>query len=138
MNALIWNVRSVNTKKAFERTIIMHRQYQFQFVGLMEPMQPARKLEKYKRKIGFAQAFGNVTNKIWAFIDEAYEVNILLNLDQQLTLHLTNLDDNKEIILTLVYAKYVAIGRIEPGDTMYSLSKDMSLPWLVGGDFNMI
>lgn len=95
-------------------------------------MQPARKLEKYKRKIGFAQAFGNVTNKIWAFIDEAYEVNILFNLDQQLTLYLTNLDDNKEFILTLVYAKCDSIERIEFWDTMYSLSKDMSLPWLVG------
>ncbi|XP_075101968.1 uncharacterized protein LOC142177384 [Nicotiana tabacum] len=138
MNALIWNVRSVNTKKSFERAITMHRQHHFEFIGLMEPMQHARKLEKYRRKIGFAQAFGNVSNKIWAFIDEVYDVMILMDLEQQLTMKLVNMDTQKTFILTLVYAKYDAIERIELWDSMYALASDMSLPWIVRGDFNVI
>lgn len=39
MNAVIWNIRLVNTHKAFERLITMHRQHHFDFIGLMEPMQ---------------------------------------------------------------------------------------------------
>lgn len=85
MNAIIWNIRSGKTKKAFERLITMHQQHHFRFVRLMEPMQQARKLERYRRRIGFAQAFVNVTNKIWAFVDDGYDVTILFDMEQQLT-----------------------------------------------------
>lgn len=64
MNSIIWNIRSVNTKKAFERRITMHKQYEFQFIGLMEPMQNASKLEKYRRKLEIHHALMNVSNKI--------------------------------------------------------------------------
>ncbi|XP_016454638.1 uncharacterized protein LOC107778834 [Nicotiana tabacum] len=138
MNALIWNVRSVNTKKAFERAITMHRQYHFEFIGLMEPMQHARKLEKYRRRIGIAQAFGNISNNIWAFIDEVYKVKILMDMDQQLTMKLYNVDTKKTFILTLVYAKCDVIEMIELWDSMYGLATDMSLPWIVGSNFNVI
>ncbi|XP_075099236.1 uncharacterized protein LOC142176074 [Nicotiana tabacum] len=104
----------------------------------MEPKQHARKLENYRRKIGFAQAFGNVSNKIWAFIDEIYEVNIMYDLEQQMTLHLYNTGDNKEFILTLVYASCDATERIELWDSLYAFARDMDRPWLVGGDFNVI
>lgn len=77
INVMIWNVRSVNNKRAFERLITIHRQHQFQFIGLMEPMKQSKKLDKYRRKIGFAQAIINVSNKIWAFIHEKYDVTLL-------------------------------------------------------------
>lgn len=64
----------------------MHQQQHFRFMGMMEPMQQARKLERYRRRIGFAQAFVNVTNKIWAFVDDGYEFNVLFDMAQQLTL----------------------------------------------------
>lgn len=102
MNALIWNVRSVNTKKAFQRTITMHGPHHFEFIRLMEPMQHARKLDKYRRKIGFTQAFGNITNKIWAFVDEVYDVVILMDMEQQLTLKLHHVHTQKAFILTLL------------------------------------
>ncbi|XP_019252904.1 PREDICTED: uncharacterized protein LOC109231720 [Nicotiana attenuata] len=56
----------------------------------------------------------------------------------QITLKMTDTDSNKEFIITMVYAKCDAIERIELWDTLYSLASDMSLPWLVGGDFNVI
>lgn len=138
MNAIIWNVRSVNTKRAFEKLITMHRQHHFKFIGLMEPMQQSRKLERYKRKIGFAQSFVNISNKIWAFVDEVYEEIVIFDLVHHLTLRLFDTKSNKEFILTLVYAKCDPIERIELWDTLYALASDMSSPWLVGGDFNVI
>lgn len=64
MYAIIWNVRSVNTMQAFERLITMHRQKNFEFIGILEPMQQSSKMEKYRRRIGLAQAVVNVSNKI--------------------------------------------------------------------------
>lgn len=82
MDAIIWNVRSVNTMQAFKRLITMHRQHHFEFIGIMEPMQQSSKVEKYRRRIGLAQAMVNVSNKIWAFIDEVFDVTILYNTVQ--------------------------------------------------------
>lgn len=64
MDAIIWNVRSVNTMQAFERLITMHRQHHFKFIGILEPMQQSSKMERYTTRIGLAQAVVNVSNKI--------------------------------------------------------------------------
>ncbi|XP_075084813.1 uncharacterized protein LOC142168055 [Nicotiana tabacum] len=138
MDEIMWNARSVNTKQAFERPVTMHRQYHFEFIGFMEPMQQARKLERYRMKIGFAQAIANVSNKIWAFIDEVFEVTILYDMVQQLTLRLFHTETHVELILTMVYAKCDAIERIELWDSLYAMARDMTVPCLVGGDFNVI
>ncbi|XP_019259967.1 PREDICTED: uncharacterized protein LOC109237999 [Nicotiana attenuata] len=138
MNALIWNIRSVKTQQAFERLIKMHRQNYYEFIGLMEPIQQARKLERYRMNIGFAQAIANVSNKIWVFIDEVFEVIIMYNIVQQLTLRLFHTETHVEIVLTLVYAKCDAIERIVLWDSLYAMARDMDVPWLVGGDFNVI
>ncbi|XP_019242530.1 PREDICTED: uncharacterized protein LOC109222657, partial [Nicotiana attenuata] len=138
MDAIIWNVRSVNTKQAFERIITMHRQHHFEFIGILEPMQQSNKIERYRARIGLAQAVVNVSNKIWAFIDEVFEVDILYNMAQQLTLRLFHTETHVELVLTLVYAKCDHIERIELWDSLYAMAVDMSVPWLVGGDFNVI
>nr|XP_016513013.1 PREDICTED: uncharacterized protein LOC107830042 [Nicotiana tabacum] len=52
----------------------------------MEPMQQSRELERYRRRIGFSQAFVNISNKVWAFVDEDYEVTVLLDMEHQMTL----------------------------------------------------
>ncbi|XP_019230679.1 PREDICTED: uncharacterized protein LOC109211586 [Nicotiana attenuata] len=138
MDALIWNIKSVNTQQAFERLIKMHRKNHYEFIGLMEPMQQTRTLERYRSIIGFAQAISNLSNKIWAFIDEVYEVTVMYNMVQQLTLRLFHTETNVEIVLTLVYAKCDAIERIKLWDSLYYMASDMTVPWLVGGDFNVI
>ncbi|XP_075080127.1 uncharacterized protein LOC142165483 [Nicotiana tabacum] len=63
----------VNTQQAFERLTKMHRQNHYEFVGLMEPKQQAKKLKRHRNKIGLVQAISNVSNMIWAFIDEVFE-----------------------------------------------------------------
>ncbi|XP_060201987.1 uncharacterized protein LOC132630433 [Lycium barbarum] len=80
----------------------------------------------------------NVSGKIWAFIDEEYEVTVLMDTDQQLTLKLFNWNTDFDMIVTLVYAKCDKSERIELWDSMYNLASDMTLLWLVGGDFNVI
>lgn len=103
----------------------------------MEPMQKMRILERYRRKLGILQAFANVSNKIWAFVDEDHEVEIIIDMDQQLTLKLTNIDSYRSFMVTFVYAKCDSIERIELCNSMYALARDMTIPWLIGEDFNV-
>ncbi|XP_075108822.1 uncharacterized protein LOC142180675 [Nicotiana tabacum] len=138
MKAIIWNVRSVNTMQTFERLITMHRQHHFEFIGILEPMQPSNKMENYRRWIGLAQEVVNVSNKIWAFIDKVFNVDILYNTTQQITLRLFQTETHVELTLTLVYAKCNVIERIELWDSLYAMASDLTVPWLMGGDFNVI
>lgn len=77
-----------------------------------------------------------MSNKIWAFIDEKFDVTILFDMEQQLTLKLFDTEEHKEFIFTLVYAKCDSIERIELWDTLYALTQDMIFG--EGGDFNII
>lgn len=98
----------------------------------MEPMQHSRKLDWYRRQIGFDQAIVNISNKIWAFIDGKYDVSIELNTVQQLTLKLFDTEEQKKSMLTLVYAKCDHNDRIELWDFLYYLASDMTIPWMIG------
>lgn len=93
----------------FERIITIHRRHHFEFIGILEPMQYARKIERYRRRIGLATSVVNVSNKIWAFINDVYEVSIVYNMVQQLTLRLFHIERHVELMLALVYAKCDAI-----------------------------
>ncbi|XP_059311003.1 uncharacterized protein LOC132062446 [Lycium ferocissimum] len=116
----------------------MHNKYRFCLTGLMEPFQQAYKLDSYRRRLGLKTALCNISGKIWAFVDEDHEVTVLIDSVQQMTLKLENCDTHAEIIVTLVYAKCDRIERIELWEPLYHLASDMTLPWLVGGDFNVI
>ncbi|XP_019234732.1 PREDICTED: uncharacterized protein LOC109215172 [Nicotiana attenuata] len=70
--------------------------------------------------------------------DEDHGVEVMINVEQQMTLKLTNMDSQISFIVTFVYAKCDNIERIELWDSMYYLARDMTMPWLVAGDFNVI
>lgn len=65
------------------------------------------------------------------------QVGVLSDSDQQFTLHLT-LEEGSQIVVTIVYAKFSGNERLNFWEDLYSLSLNSSLPWMVGGDFNMI
>ncbi|XP_060200225.1 uncharacterized protein LOC132628463 [Lycium barbarum] len=116
----------------------MHNRHKFFLVGLMEPFQQSYKLESYRRRLGIDTALCNVSRKIWAFVNEDYQVTVLIDSVQQLTLKLHNVNSEEDMIVTLVYAKCDRMEMIELWDSLYYLASDMTLPWLVGGDFNVI
>ncbi|XP_059294842.1 uncharacterized protein LOC132047883 [Lycium ferocissimum] len=94
--------------------------------------------EKLQKKVGARDCYLQCFWQIWAFVDEEYEVTVLMDTVQQLTLKLFNCDIDMEMVVTLVYAKCDRIERIELWDSLYNLASDMTIPWLVGGDFNVI
>ncbi|XP_070049169.1 uncharacterized protein [Nicotiana tomentosiformis] len=49
-----------------------------------------------------------------------------------------HIDLGQHIKLTFVYAKCSTLERLELWDNLYYMKRDMELPWLVGGDFNVV
>ncbi|XP_075077182.1 uncharacterized protein LOC142163928 [Nicotiana tabacum] len=79
-----------------------------------------------------------MNGKIWSFVDEDIDVQVLMDMEQQLTLKLFHKVLSKVLIVALVYAKCDVIERIELCDSLYHLASDMMVPWLVGDGFNVI
>lgn len=104
----------------------------------MEPFQDPNKLEVYRRKLGIYKIIANMSGKIGAFVDEDVEIEVLMDMEQQLSPKLFHRVLDNNIIVTLVYAKYNTTERIELRDLLYHLASNMEGPWLVGGDFNII
>lgn len=90
MKALLWNIRSADTKKAFSRLITMQRRHHFYFVSLMEPFQDASTIEEYRTRLGMQHVVSNSSGKIWAFCDKGDQCTVVKDEEQQLTLKVFN------------------------------------------------
>ncbi|XP_060182017.1 uncharacterized protein LOC132611631 [Lycium barbarum] len=106
--------------------------------SLMEPFQHSRHIQGFRRRLGMRYAHYNCNGKIWFFVNDNVDVEILQDLEQQITIKMLFQEWNKSLMVTMVYAKCDQLERISLWDSLYSLADQMELPWLVGGDFNVI
>nr|XP_009620919.1 uncharacterized protein LOC104112639 [Nicotiana tomentosiformis] len=138
IKTLIWNIRSVNTQQAFQKVINMQKQHRFCIVALLEPFQKQGFIHYYRTRLGMETALSNINGKIWLFIDATVDWELLIDTDQQITIKVLYQGIGKHIIMTVVYVKCSSLERLELWNNLYCLASDMELPWLVGGDFNVI
>ncbi|KAH0702373.1 uncharacterized protein [Solanum tuberosum] len=81
----------------------------------------------------------NCNGKIWVFIQEHIQVEVLADSDQMLTLKLLFLENNQHLIVSIVYAKCEAEERLQLWNDIYCISNVIqNSPWLIGEDFNVI
>uniref|UniRef100_A0A1U7Y9B7 Uncharacterized protein LOC104245743 n=1 Tax=Nicotiana sylvestris TaxID=4096 RepID=A0A1U7Y9B7_NICSY len=125
-------------ESAFQRVINMQKEHGFFIVALMEPKQKKKFLNRYRRRLGMEAAISNVNGKIWLFFDSVVEWDLVVDNEQQITIRVYHQDLGIYIMMTFVYAKFCALERLELWDSLYCLASDMELPWLVGGDFNVV
>ncbi|XP_075084929.1 uncharacterized protein LOC142168166 [Nicotiana tabacum] len=124
--------------QAFQRVINMQKQHGFCIVALLEPFQKQGFIYKYMRRLGMETTLSNINGKICLFIDVVVEWELLIDTAQQLTIKVLHHGIGKNIIMTVVYTKCSSLERLELWDNLYYLASDMELPWVVGGDFNVI
>ncbi|KAG5594870.1 hypothetical protein H5410_036102 [Solanum commersonii] len=105
----------------------------------MEPFQNINNIQRFKRRLGMEYANYNCNGKIWVFIKDHIQVEVLADSDQMLTMRLLFLDINQSLIVSIVYAKCDTGERVQLWNDMYCISNDIhNSPWLIGGDFNVI
>ncbi|KAH0693368.1 hypothetical protein KY285_020465 [Solanum tuberosum] len=62
---------------------------------------------------------------------------VIADSEQQLTLQLT-LENGEQLLVSVVYAKCSAIERLSLWDEIFTISQEYVVPWMIGGDFNVI
>ncbi|XP_019231860.1 PREDICTED: uncharacterized protein LOC109212648 [Nicotiana attenuata] len=104
----------------------------------MEPFQKKGVIQRYRRRLNMETAYANINGQIWLFFDSVVEWELVEDTEQQVTVKALHHDLGQHMMMTFVYAKCSAIERLELWDHLYYLASYMKLPWLVGGDFNVV
>ncbi|KAH0653162.1 hypothetical protein KY290_031451 [Solanum tuberosum] len=104
----------------------------------MEPFQNARDINKYRRRLGMPFAKANCNGKIWLFVKEGYQVDIIDDSFQQLTLKIHDSNMNKAFYATTVCTKCDSMQRVNLWEELYQLHNSSTLPWIISGDFNVV
>ncbi|XP_060177887.1 uncharacterized protein LOC132607827 [Lycium barbarum] len=138
MKTLFWNIRFVNSQQAFHRVQMLHRHHKFSIIALMEPFLHVRNIQGFRSRLGMRYAHHNCNGKIWFFRNDNIDVEVIQDTDQQITVKLNFQEDNKILMTTMIYAKCESLERISLWHNLYNLADQMEVPWLVGGDFNVI
>lgn len=69
-------------------------------------------------------------------MDDDWVGEVIRDNIQHLTMKFSK--NNIEILITLVYARCDIMERMELWEELEMLANDFALPWMVGGDFNVI
>lgn len=79
----------------------------------------------------------NVNGKIWLFVNNGIQVDVIFDSDQQLTIKMV-FENGHQLISSLVYAKCTVVERLSLWEEIYHIGYHMNLLWFVRSDFNVI
>ncbi|KAG5615462.1 hypothetical protein H5410_015286 [Solanum commersonii] len=97
---------------------MLHKHHKFFLIALLEPFQDTRQIQNFKRRLGMKY--------------DHIQVGVILDTNQKITLQLT-LEDGKQMLTTMIYAKCSVEERIELWNDLYFNSDHYSEPWMIGG-----
>ncbi|XP_075095384.1 uncharacterized protein LOC142173668 [Nicotiana tabacum] len=89
-------------------------------------------------RLNMETAYTNINGQIWLFFDAVVEWELVEDSEQHVTVRVFHHDLGQHMMMTFVYAKCSVMERLDLWDHLCYLASDMELPWLVGGDFNVI
>lgn len=80
----------------------------------------------------------NIYWKFWFFIRGDVEVEIINDIEQQLTIKILFTKNLKSMLVTMVHVKCTKGKTLDLWNNICSRSSSNDLPWLIRGDFNAI
>ncbi|KAM3394231.1 hypothetical protein P3S68_003233 [Capsicum galapagoense] len=138
ISAIIWNIRGVRSKKAIQRLKRLVYKNKVDMVAISEPMVNMNKVEGYKRFLGFDHCTTNVTGKLWCFWRDNCIVSLIQNHEQHITMKIRKNQNSENFYVTVVHAKCTKVERKELWNSLENLNKIITMPWCIGGNFNVI
>lgn len=74
----------------------------------------------------------------FVFWKRSWEGEILLDTIQHLSIKFTDRDSQMDFFIIAVYARCSTLERLKLWDSMESMAGEITKPWMIGGDFNVI
>ncbi|CAI9105548.1 OLC1v1004487C1 [Oldenlandia corymbosa var. corymbosa] len=102
-------------------------------------MLPIHKLDEIRRELTFDRCFSSCTSKIWVFYQDDFAVSVLENHEQVLHIEIHSRSFPETFHVSVVYAKSTKQAwQILWTNLAAFRYHYASVPWMVGGDFNVI
>lgn len=101
-------------------------------------MAAARKIDRFKRRLGYQFCFHNCSNKIWILWSNDYVLDIIEDREQHVLVHISDFQRPISFFVTVVYTKCDEQLRNILWDDLIETTSSISGPWGVVGDFNVI
>lgn len=138
ISTIIWNIRGVRSKGAFERLIKLVKIHKVFFVTLQEPFVDKMYLEVFRRELGFDNAASNKNGKIWCFWDHNITCTVVKDHRQQITFIVKHAQFMQNFCIAAIYAKTSSQKRMRLWNSLRKIKDHVDGPWAIFGDFNVI
>ncbi|XP_042029932.1 uncharacterized protein LOC121776834 [Salvia splendens] len=136
-NILIWNARGVANKSTQSTIKYLIKTHRISVLAIIEPLIKP-KPDVFSRMFGLQYKGANENGQIWIFAENGTEMDEWDSSEQ--VLHARFLTDGlpAPFFLSVVYGKCSREARLPLWEKLRALAvKCESLPWMVGGDFNI-
>ncbi|XP_027098892.2 uncharacterized protein [Coffea arabica] len=114
-----------------------HNSFQAKFVAICEPKLDVSRIESIRLRLHFDFVLVNCSGDIWVFYNSLFVCSMVGNSSQHLSLSVQSPLMPGSIIMSFVHAKCSVEERRELWSNLVA-DKPSSLPWCIGGDFNVI
>ncbi|XP_060216872.1 uncharacterized protein LOC132644300 [Lycium barbarum] len=88
-----------------DKTMSAHEDQEETNSCLMEPFQEAARIEEYRRRIRMEHVMVSVSGKIWVFVEDLFDIQVIVDHPQHLAIKLSVRESQDEMIVSLIYAK---------------------------------
>ena len=137
ISGIFWNIRGVAKAPNLRRLIKLVRTHHVQFVVICEPKLDESKIESIRLRLLFDHTFVNNSGDIWVFYSSPFMCSIVGRSEQHISIHVQSQLLSSPIVMSFVHAKCSVQERRVLWYTLLN-DKPISLPWCIGGDFNVI
>ena len=83
-------------------------------------------------------ATSRCNGKIRVFKNQKYDIAVIGDTKQQITLNMKHHTTPYNFYITIVYAKCIVEQQFALWNDIYELAEEISRPWLVRGDYNVM
>ena len=83
-------------------------------------------------------ATSKCNGKIWVFKNQEYDIAVIRDTKQQITLNMKHQTMPYNFYISIVYAKRIIEQQFALWNDIYELAEEISRPWLVRGDYNVM
>uniref|UniRef100_A0A7N0ZS43 Endonuclease/exonuclease/phosphatase domain-containing protein n=1 Tax=Kalanchoe fedtschenkoi TaxID=63787 RepID=A0A7N0ZS43_KALFE len=140
MNSIIWNARGISNKETRYHLSFLISKYNPMILNILEPKANSRKIKNLSKKLGFNNLFYDheVNNHIVVMWKMDVDLSIVYCDDQMATFKGNHSRFGQEFYLSIIYALCSKHARRRIWEGLLDLSNQIKVPWIVGGDFNVI
>lgn len=138
INSIFWNCRGIGNSPTVNHLKKLLKKFNVDFVAIFEPKLQEKHIARIMQKLGMSHCWCNSSSQshIWIFWHNIDSVVLLSEMSQASSFKIEHKQVN--LVITCEYAALESCKRRDLWSYVLDISDSISVPWCVGGDFNVI